>query len=460
MVERPQLGCDRLTSRVELRREPRFPALAARLSPSRDAEAEQHHDRERPDDQSGTEPSHHVAPTGIARAATQQRRLAGEKAVEIRRQQLQRVVALGRLLRQALQDDALERGRHHRPASGERQRVVVHEAEQHVGWCLAVEGFSPADELVEDHAEREHVGSMVDQRGAAARLLGRHVAGRAHDLAGQRDLVALLLARDAEVEHADAWICAFAGIGHQQVRRLEVAVHDTALVRVVHRGANALEQTHARLEAELASAAVLEQMVAFHVLESEERAAVPGDAGVEHAGDSGMLEVGQDLPLALEALLHLLPLRVALVEHLERHQLVRRAAHPQRQVHAAHATLPDLLDDLVGADAPAGREHGVEAVELEAVDEIARDPAQRQVEHRAVLGGAQIFVEAAAHPRIVPLDLGEEARELLALELERLVEQGLEPLPFLTAGHAGIVAETRRSGTRDRPGPDTLGPPR
>src|SRR5256885_281380 len=51
---------------------------------------------------------------------------------------------------------------------------------------LAAEGRAAGQQLVEDDAERVDIGGGADGLGRAARLLGRHVAGRAHHLAAER----------------------------------------------------------------------------------------------------------------------------------------------------------------------------------------------------------------------------------------------------------------------------------
>ena len=67
----------------------------------------------------------------------------------------------------------------------------------------------------------------------AARLLGRHVAGRADDHAGARRAACAREARDAEVEQLDA--VDRVAVGQEQVARLDVAMHHAVRVRLRQR---------------------------------------------------------------------------------------------------------------------------------------------------------------------------------------------------------------------------------
>ena len=96
---------------------------------------------------------------------------------------------------------------------------------------FAKERFAAREQLVEHHAHRPDVRAGIDFSGAAG-LLRRHVVGGAERGAGAgRDTgVGHLELGDAEVENLDQ-IAAVAGVGHEQVLGLEIAVNDRRLVR-------------------------------------------------------------------------------------------------------------------------------------------------------------------------------------------------------------------------------------
>ena len=91
----------------------------------------------------------------------------------------------------------------------------------------AAERALPGDELVKDHAGREHVGAGVDRE--PEDLLGRHAARRPHHRAGLRQR------RRLEVRDAEVGDLRGAVVLQEHVRGLDVAVDDPLLVRIVER---------------------------------------------------------------------------------------------------------------------------------------------------------------------------------------------------------------------------------
>ncbi len=90
--------------------------------------------------------------------------------------------------------------------------------------------MGPRQHLEEDQPKGEDVGAGIDR--LPAQLLGRHVGGRAHRLAGGRDPRQGLgigggeALGHAEVHHLDVTIG-----GQHHVGRLKVAVDEAAVVR-------------------------------------------------------------------------------------------------------------------------------------------------------------------------------------------------------------------------------------
>ena len=141
------------------------------------------------------------------------------------------------------------------------------------------------------------------------------------ELGGERAVGQPLLDRlgDAEVDHLRHRL----SVGHpdQDVGRLEVAVDDALLVRVLDGAADADEQLEPAAEIEAVPVAVLGDRLARHELHDEVGAALVGGAGVEHPGDVGMVHQRERLALALEAGEHLavsIPRRMTLSATLRR----------------------------------------------------------------------------------------------------------------------------------------------
>ena len=91
------------------------------------------------------------------------------------------LVALIRLFGQAAFDSPLER---RGQLSLDRRRVFVENRSHRLRRCRPMEGPLTRQHLVENHAEREDVCTMIDM--LSAHLLRRHVPRRSHHYAGLR----------------------------------------------------------------------------------------------------------------------------------------------------------------------------------------------------------------------------------------------------------------------------------
>ncbi len=248
---------------------------------------------------------------------------------------------------------ALDRGEHGgRRLWRERREVgglLVDDLEDDLGDVGAGEGGLAGEHLVDDGAEREDVGALVDLVVLAGRLLGRHVLRRAE----QRGLLRLDGLRaadlgDAEVEDLrDIDDAVLDLLRHEEdVLRLEVAVDDAFAVRGGERAADLAEDRHHAVERERAGLEVLRERRALEVLEHEVGRAVGHHVVVGDADDVRMAEPGGDLGLALEAAQDLFAGEVG-VQELDRDLLAGQPAM-RRQEDRAHAATADQGFDRVG----------------------------------------------------------------------------------------------------------------
>ena len=211
-------------------------------------------------------------------------------------------------------------------------------------------------QLVEDDAERVDVRARVDRH--ARSLLGAHVLRRAEQAAELRRARVVDVdrpldrLREAEVDDVRQRLAGL--LVDEHVARLEVAMHDTALMRVMDRAAHRDEQRHARVDRQSMLVAIGRQRQAVEVVHREERAAVLGAARFEDARDAGMIELRQHLALGLEALQQVLGRR------RRRHDLERHATTHGfallREVDDAEATAAQFAHDLVRPDACTARQ--------------------------------------------------------------------------------------------------------
>ena len=240
-------------------------------------------------------------------------RQAVQEALDLVRELVGARVATHALLLQAPHHDPIEVGRdganaglarrRSQPAARQR-RVRLRDGADELGEAerVRVEGGIAGEQLVHQYAQRVDVRARVDvalERG----LLGTHVGRRADELSFDRDRVLgqrpVDRLGDAEVD--DLGARPSVDLDHDHVGGLEVAVDDALLVRVVHRVAHLAEQLQGLGQTELVAATVVGDRLARQVLHGEPRLAGLRRAGVEHAGDGGVLHARQGLALGVEA---------------------------------------------------------------------------------------------------------------------------------------------------------------
>ena len=120
--------------------------------------------------------------------------------------------------------------------SAERRMGFIHQLLQH-GHVFAGEGKCAGEQQVEHHARREDVRAAV--KGLAAQALGSNVVNRADYVAGAGEAglgVGTLHAGDAEIDDLRLAVRL-----HDHICGLDVAMHDSTLMRVTQCGAHLLD---------------------------------------------------------------------------------------------------------------------------------------------------------------------------------------------------------------------------
>jgi hypothetical protein len=188
----------------------------------------------------------------------------------------------------ALRERAPELEPHARIDCGIRIDLHLEDLREHRGRRRAGEGIVARDDLVEDDGHAEEVAPSVELAGAD--LLGRHELRRADRVAGLRLDRRSLRLGDAEIEQLGRDLSVGIDV-EEDVRRLEVAMGDPELVRVLQRGE---ERQHdrdrlARRERLLALVVRVERLAAEELEHEDERAVLAVDE-IEHARDAPVVQ--------------------------------------------------------------------------------------------------------------------------------------------------------------------------
>ncbi len=273
---------------------------------------------------------------------------------------------MDRLLRQALQADRFEVARDERVQALGWHRVVVEHLEDSFKWRFAAERRAPGEQLVEDRAERVHVGRGADVARPPARLFRgdvargtHHSAGARADVAAERFVEPLRESEVGDLRDEPGARGPERGTGHQRalgrlalgvqehVARFQVAVNDARGVRELHRSREDLDQLGGALVVPRGAAEVLREAPAFNKFQRQVR--VPaGLADVENLDDVRVLERGDRFGLALEPLALGRSGVDAGQDHLQRDGAVQ--VQLPGLVNDPHPPAPDLVQNLVARD--------------------------------------------------------------------------------------------------------------
>ena len=184
-----------------------------------------------------------------------------------------------------------------------RGRAAQNGIEDH-GRGVSAERHAPGGHLIEDGAEREQIGAGIEF--LAARLLGRHVGHRAHcrSRAGQ-----VLLDRRAfgggrlragQLRQSKVEDFGLTALGDEDVRRLDVAVHNLFRVRGIERIGYFDGQRQQRLGLHRLARDAMLQRHPVQKLHGDEGLAVLL-ANVINRANVGVIQCGCSLGFALEA---------------------------------------------------------------------------------------------------------------------------------------------------------------
>ena len=214
---------------------------------------------------------------------------------------------------------------------------------------VSLPGRAAGEELVEDHTERPDVRARVDV-GLRSDLLGRHVEDGAHHRAcpGEARRFADDL-RDAEVEnleHPGLVVVAVPFASDEQVRRLEISMHDAHAVGFDHARACLEDVVHGFAQGEALTGLELRVEVAtFEELHHDVRDTLRGRVDVRHPRDVARTQARHRSRLALEPCDELGVARELWREHLDRNALLETLV--SRLVDERHAPFAEEPDDLV-----------------------------------------------------------------------------------------------------------------
>ena len=140
--------------------------------------------------------------------------------------------------------------------------------------------------------------------------------------------------------------------GHDDVRRLDVAMDDELTMSLLQRGADVREEVEAFVDGQPLFVAEAIDVAALDVLHDEIRPAIRGASAVEQLRDVRMTERRENAPFAFEAPVDVFGASGAFDE-FERAALRELDAGAFDEIDRAHAAAPDLANHAPAADALA-----------------------------------------------------------------------------------------------------------
>jgi hypothetical protein len=156
---------------------------------------------------------------------------------------------------------------------------------------LAAKRMFAGDDLIQHGAERVNIRGGCQR--IAAQLLGTGVLG-SHQAAGEARgrLAPVSRSRFEQLGDPEIQQLGLALGGHQNIRRLEVAVDNVIAVGVLHCRTNLQEELQTIFEGQVAAGAIPVDGGPIDVLHDEVGRALRGGATVQQAGDIRVIQVG------------------------------------------------------------------------------------------------------------------------------------------------------------------------
>ena len=211
------------------------------------------------------------------------------------------------MLLQTPTNDSIQGGREIAVCDGKLGRVIVQNRTHRVGHRFACERSFAGKHFVENCAEREDVGTMIDERALAAHLFGRHVSNRTHHSAricldAHRRRVRVDLGfrlrklRQTKIKNLYTAI-----IGEEKIFRFQIAMSDSLRMRR-RKAMRDLQRVIERFaHAETFRTEPVSHCLALQKLPNDEQRAVVRP-NIQHREDVGMIEPCQRLRFLPEAI--------------------------------------------------------------------------------------------------------------------------------------------------------------
>jgi hypothetical protein len=313
-----------------------------------------------------------------------------------------------------------------------------------------------AEQLIQNHAQRVHVRCGGER--LAEDLFGRCVVRRERAPGKSGELGFLRLSFLQQLRNAEVQQAHLARGGNQDVRRLQVAVHDEIPMRVRDCIRHLREQPQARIHIELSIAAMLVDGLAFNVLEREIRLAIRSETRIVQMRNIRVIQRRENFPLARH------PLRQAgsapdSMRQFERNRATDEAVGALRQPDRAHAAATEFTYQSVRTDNVSRLVDAGAGLRQLAVNEFQFRQGVEEAVGLDLPGSCQQLAQMRLE-RIEPRSEG--ADPLLALR-GRLIERCIQQLAQLRPGIR--IDSQLLHGIPIGPGPgvqclpDTHGPP-